>query len=44
MDVFVDLWEAHLCLWDPADRDYMNRGARGTAMARLPRLSAVDGR
>ena len=35
VDVFVDLWEAQRCLWDPADRDYKNRGARGTAMASI---------
>ena len=35
MDVFVDLGEAQRCLWDPADRDYKNRGARGTAMASI---------
>ena len=37
IDAFVDLWEAHRCLWDPADRDYNNRGggARGTAMTSI---------
>ena len=28
IDVFVHLW-------DPADRDYKNRGARGTALASI---------
>ena len=37
MDLFVDLWEAQRCLWDPADRDYKKRGGggRGTAMASI---------
>ena len=41
MDVVVDLWEAQRCLWDPADRDVKNRGARGTAMASIAILDHV---
>ena len=35
MELFLDLWEAQRCLWDPADRSYKNRGTRSVALTSI---------
>ena len=35
IDLFVDLWEEQHFVWDPAHKDYENKGACGTVMASI---------
>ncbi|XP_025085203.1 uncharacterized protein LOC112558763 [Pomacea canaliculata] len=35
LSLFIELWEAHRCLWDPSDIDYKCRAARQNALSSI---------